>query len=212
MRHRVTPAVATAAAAATAWVVVLVPSAAFADGTADAFNDGERVGTSARTTRTESPAPTRSRTAKPTCTYQLLGAEDAQLADAMAAKGWGSEKGTGPGSWYRKICTSETGAQTATVVWVPPRTANPRALAEEASDRASIPLPGIRLSPPETREQVVNVMTWLWIDADQWQPVSSSASAGMVTATATAVPESVTWSMGNGDTVTCSGPGTRGNH
>ena len=207
MRNRVRPAVAIAAAAAAGWLL-LVPSVALADGTADAFNDGEGVGSSARITRTESAAPTGSRTAKPTCTYQLLGAEDAQLADAMAAKGWGNEKGTGPGSWYRKICISATGAESATVVWVPPRTADPRALAEDASDRAPIPLPGIRLSPPETREQVVNVMTWMWIDPDQWQPVSSSATAGAVTATATAVPESVTWSMGNGDTVTCPGPGT----
>lgn len=201
MRYRLTPLLAAA-------TLLLTPAAAFADGTADAFSDGSQVGTNAGEHQAEPAALTRGRASKATCTYQLLGADDAQLADQFAAKGWGNAKGDGPGSWYRKICTSGTGQETATVVWIPPRPVDPRALAKDASDRAPIPLPGIRLSPPEGRDQVVNVPTWLWIDPTQWQPVSSSASAGAVTATATAVPESVTWSMGNGDTVSCAGPGT----
>lgn len=197
----------TVLAAATA-ALVLAPGAAFADGTADAFQDGEQVGTQAGESQSEPAALVKGRASKPTCTYQLLGADDALTADKFAAKGWGTAKGDGPGSWYRKVCTSATGQETATVVWIPPRTVDPRALAEDASDRAPIPLPGIHLSPPEGREQVVGIETWLWIDPAEWQPVSSSASAGAVTATATAVPESVTWSMGNGDNVTCPGPGT----
>lgn len=193
-------------AAATA-ALVLAPGAAFADGTADAFHDGEQVGTQAGETQSEPVALVKGRASKPTCTYQPLSAEDAVTADKFAAKGWGAAKGDGPGSWYRKICTSDTGQQTATVVWIPPRTVDPKALAEDASDRAPIPLPGMHLSPPEGSEQVVGIETWLWIDPTQWHPVSSSASAGAVTATATAVPESVTWSMGNGDKVTCPGPG-----
>ena len=93
-------------------------------------------------------------------------------------------------------------------MWIPPRRTDPRALAEEATDRADIPLPELRLSPPVDVPQVVNLPTWLAIDPAQWRPVTSSATAGGVTATATAVPQSVTWSMGNGDRVTCAGPGT----
>lgn len=100
------------------------------------------------------------------------------------------------------------GDSSATVVWAPERRTDPRSLAEEATDRADIPLPELRLSPPLDVPQVVNLPTWLAIDPAQWRPVTSSASAGPVTATATAVPESVTWSMGNGDRVTCAGPGT----
>lgn len=201
MHRRLTPVLVLAA-------VALSPRVAFADGTADAFSDGEQVGAAASERRAGPATVGGGRSSKPTCTYQLLTGEDALLAEKFAAKGWGTAKGDGPGSWYRKVCTSAAGQESATVVWVPPRRADPRALAEDASDRAPIPLPGIRLSPPEGREQVVGIETWLWIDPAQWQPVSSSASAGAVTATATAAPESVTWSMGNGDTMTCPGPGT----
>ena len=201
MHRRLTPILILASLA-------LTPLAAYADGTADAFNDGQQVGTVATESRVVPASLAKGRASKPTCTYQLLTGDDAVLAEKFAAKGWGTAKGDGPGSWYRKVCTNTAGQESATVVWVPPRRADPRALAEDASDRAPIPLPGIRLSPHEGTEQVVGIETWLWIDPAQWQPVSSSASAGAVTATATAVPESVTWSMGNGDTVTCSGPGT----
>ena len=83
-----------------------------------------------------------------------------------------------------------------------------RGLAQQASDRAPIPLPDVHLNPPESGEQVVNLTTWMWIDRSVWQPVSATASAGGVTVTATAAPESVRWAMGNGDVVTCAGPGT----
>ncbi|HSK95149.1 MAG TPA: hypothetical protein VK891_00905 [Euzebyales bacterium] len=48
---------------------------------------------------------------------------------------------------------------------------------------------------------------WLWIDADQWEPLRTSATAGPVTSTVTATPTRVTWDMGNGDEVACDGPG-----
>jgi hypothetical protein len=54
----------------------------------------------------------------------------------------------------------------------------------------------------------VGVATWLWIDPGAWQDKTASASAGTVTATATAAPSKVVWDMGNGDSVTCEGPGT----
>lgn len=203
MHRCLTPLLAVAAA-------VLVPAAAaHADGTADAFSRDDEVATAATNTAVLTGAGGGAHHAsKTTCTYQALGPDESATADRFAANGWGNARGTGPGVWYRKVCTDETGAQTATVVWVPPRPVDPRALAEDATDRAPIPLPAVRLSPPAGVDQVVNVPTMMWIDAAQWQPVTSSASAGAVTATATAVPEAVMWSMGNGDTVTCAGPGT----
>ena len=54
---------------------------------------------------------------------------------------------------------------------------------------------------------LVNLPTFLWVDRAQWRPHTASASAGAVTSTVTAVPERVIWDMGQGDTVTCDGPG-----
>ena len=198
-----------AGAAAAAVLLAIEPGAAGADGTADAWAGDGQVGSAARGIEAKAAGGTaRRRTARPTCTYQLLDEQASATADRFAANGWGAPRGDGPGSWYRKICTSEAGGSAATIVWVPPRRTDPRALAEEATDRADIPLPELRLSPPVDEAQVVNLPTWLTIDPAQWRPVTSSATAGGVTATATAVPESVTWSMGNGDRVTCAGPGT----
>lgn len=204
MHGRVTLLLVTAAAA------LLVPAgAASADGSADAYQDGDGVATTAsNATAQVGTAGGGTRRGKARCKYQVLDAEDSATADTFAANGWGSGRGDGPGTWYRKICRSETGGETATVVWVPSRRVDPRALAEDARDLAPIPRPAIRLSPPVGVDQVVNVPTWLSIDSSQWRPVTASATAGSVTATATAVPESVTWSMGNGDTVRCAGPGT----
>lgn len=50
--------------------------------------------------------------------------------------------------------------------------------------------------------------TWLWVDRSVWGPVAATASVPGVSVTATAVPVSATWLMGNGDSVTCAGPGT----
>ena len=63
---------------------------------------------------------------------------------------------------------------------------------------------------PASRDaaQLVGVPTWLWIDPGAWQTADASATAGPVTATATATPSKVVWDMGDGDTVTCDGPGT----
>jgi hypothetical protein len=54
---------------------------------------------------------------------------------------------------------------------------------------------------------VVNLPTWLWIDAEAWHSQTVSATAGTVSVTAVATPRSVSWSMGDGTVVTCKGPG-----
>jgi hypothetical protein len=79
-------------------------------------------------------------------------------------------------------------------------------LASMAEARLDLPLPHASTSPAADRDQLVAVPTWLWVDG--WAPVSRSATAGAVTATVTATPESVDWDMGNGERVHCDGPGT----
>jgi hypothetical protein len=83
---------------------------------------------------------------------------------------------------------------------------DPRALAERAAAALDLPEPAIRMSPAD--DQVVRLASWLWIPSQQWEPRQVSASAGPVTSTVTATPVRLTWDMGNGDQVSCDGPGT----
>jgi hypothetical protein len=70
------------------------------------------------------------------------------------------------------------------------------------------PAPVIQMAPPVATDQLVNLATWLWIAPSAWQTRSATATAGPVSATATALPAEVVWQMGDGQTVTCLGPGT----
>jgi hypothetical protein len=119
---------------------------------------------------------------------------------------WGKENQV-DGTWYRKICYDADGLASATIEWAPPRL-NPVQLAQQALNEVPVPQPGINMNPSSDKGAVTNVETWLWIDRSQWQPVSASASAGNVTVTTTAAPDHVVYDMGNGDKVTCNGPGT----
>ncbi len=190
-------------------LLATAPTVARADGTGDAFSDGTQVGADAgKDGGTGGGGGSKRSGGHAKCTYERLDADGQATADQIAAKGWGPPRGAGPGTWYRKVCTDANGQSSATVVWVPARAVDPAQLAEQASDRAPIPLPDVHLNPPESGEQVVNLETWMWIDPSAWQPVSATASAGGVTVTASAQPESVRWAMGNGDVVTCAGSGT----
>src|SRR5207302_7717989 len=123
-----------------------------------------------------------------------------------ATNGWGPPKGTGPGAWYRKVCTGPNGY--GIIVWGPAAApVSPTALAQQALGYTPMPLPGMGMNPPANREQLVNLTTFLWLDRAQWRAVSASASAGGVTVVTTAMPQRVVWDMGNGESVTCDGPG-----
>jgi hypothetical protein len=85
---------------------------------------------------------------------------------------------------------------------------DPRQLALDAVSSVLIDAPVIRTSPAETGRLYVRVPTWLWVEAEWWQGYEATASTGRVTSTVRAVPVSVSWSPGDGTTVSCSGPGT----
>lgn len=139
------------------------------------------------------------------CHYEALNAEESASADDMAVQGWGPPKGNGPGAWYRKICDGPNGY--GIIVWGNAPGPSPLVLAQQALGYTPMPPPGMGMNPPASREQLVNLTTFLWLDQAQWQPVSASASAGGVTVVTTAVPQRVVWDMGNGESVTCDGPG-----
>lgn len=119
------------------------------------------------------------------------------------------------GAWYVYQCSGPGGrdALFRSPVWIPDGEApgavalpSPEELAEQARSQLRLPSPVIGSSPAGT--QLVRLPTWLWVDRAVWQPRSATASVPGVAVTATATPTSVSWSMGDGATVTCAGPGT----
>jgi hypothetical protein len=81
-------------------------------------------------------------------------------------------------------------------------------LAQFAEKFLRLPDPVIRSSPAPGALQLTRLPTWLWIAPDVWQPQSKTAKVPGESVTATATPVSASWSMGDGTTITCHGPGT----
>ncbi|WP_344396297.1 hypothetical protein [Streptomyces vastus] len=82
------------------------------------------------------------------------------------------------------------------------------AVAQQAVERLELPEPVIRTSPDEDFVQVVHVPTWMWVEEGSWGPETAKAQVPGVEVTATARPRKAVWSMGEGGTVVCDGPGT----
>ena len=84
----------------------------------------------------------------------------------------------------------------------------PVVVAEQAAKTLGLTSAVIEMAPPDGHPQLVNVATWLWVNPTTWHPVTATATAGPVTTTATATPTKVIWDMGDGQSVTCDGPGS----
>lgn len=138
------------------------------------------------------------------CHYVVTG------LDALAALGPG---GPMPGEWVDPVCMGPGTIDPMPVIWVttgnqPAAPAvNPAVLAQQAVAQLPLPAPTIEMAPPPNRDQLVNVLSWLWVDSSAWRSLSATAAAGPVSATATATPAEVVWDMGDGHSVTCQGPG-----
>ena len=81
-------------------------------------------------------------------------------------------------------------------------------VAQQAASQLNLDSPLIGTSPPAGSEQLVRLPTWLWVDPAGWQSQHATASVPGVSVTANAAPTSVTWTLGDGTTLTCRGPGT----
>ncbi|MFC8645442.1 ATP/GTP-binding protein [[Kitasatospora] papulosa] len=145
---------------------------------------------------------------KPSCTYTRL--DPQPPAENMFWKGHDrSEKG----AVYGVNCPDQQGART---VWIPDGQApdaapviDPEAVARRAA--ASMRLEGPTVASPRAAgTYVVGMPTWMWAtpSPSTFGPATASATAGGVTVTATAKVARVRWAMGDGETVTCHGPGT----
>jgi hypothetical protein len=84
----------------------------------------------------------------------------------------------------------------------------PGVLAQLAVRYLRLPDPVIRSSPAPGALQLTRLPVWLWVASGAWQPQSKTAQVPGESVTATAAPVSAAWSMGDGTTVTCKGPGT----
>jgi hypothetical protein len=116
---------------------------------------------------------------------------------------------TGPGAWFMVLCSPDgKDPWTHGPVWISAArpTLSPEQVAEAARKRLNLGKPIIASSP--SRVQLVGLPTWLWLRNSHWPPVHATASVPGVSVTATARPTRVTWTMGDGRTAVCAGPGT----
>ncbi|GLZ30881.1 ATP/GTP-binding protein [Lentzea sp. NBRC 105346] len=119
-----------------------------------------------------------------------------------------------PGAWYVYKCTGPgfRDALYRPPVWIadgqpgPVPLPSPAELAAQARNQLRLPAPKIKANP--AGDQLVSLPTWLWLDRSSWGDVSATASVPGVSVTAFARPTSVTWSMGDGGSVTCTSPGS----
>ncbi len=116
------------------------------------------------------------------------------------------------GAWFLFTCLDGFPGTGGGIVWMPtagglpaPPPA-PAVLARQAVNQLVLAGPRIETSP--NAEQLVDVPTWLWVAQSAWVPVSATASVPGESVTATARPSSVTWTLGDGTTIVCQGPGT----
>ncbi|MDX2748350.1 ATP/GTP-binding protein [Streptomyces sp. NRRL_B-2557] len=154
------------------------------------------------------PAGTSGGSSTPSCTYTKL--EPQPPPDNAYWKGHDRSE---EGAVYGVHCPGQQGART---VWIADGKApaaapviDPEALARRAA--ASMRLDGPKVAGPRAAgTYVVGMPMWMWAtpSTSTFGPVSASATAGGVTVTATAEVTRVRWSMGDGATVTCRGPGT----
>lgn len=84
---------------------------------------------------------------------------------------------------------------------------DPAQLAVDALSSVAISTPTVRTSPANGR-LYVQVPTWLWLEPGWWQPYEATATAGRVSSTVRATPVRSTWDLGDGNYVSCAGPGT----
>ena len=90
---------------------------------------------------------------------------------------------------------------------------SPREVAQLAIDQMALSAINIGITPEPGDGSIglVGLPVWLWADdpGDHTVgPITATASAGGINVTATAVLNAITWSLGDGTTITCNGPGT----
>jgi|GEM_PF-2507185 len=115
---------------------------------------------------------------------------------------------TGVYWWYTVLCWGDgDGVEVGDIAVEVTAPVPPEVLRDRARARIEPPVPAPATSPPLDAMTFVNFSTWLWVDESSWVPVTESESQGFTTVTVTATPVVAVWDMGEGDPVSCVGPG-----
>jgi hypothetical protein len=99
-------------------------------------------------------------------------------------------------------------------IWLPGRpdtvVVDPLTLVYEATAAMRLAPPLIKTAPAPDQIGLVNMPVWLWVTKTEntWGPIVRSASVPGLSVTVTAQVKAINWSMGDGKTVRCEGPGT----
>ncbi|WP_131289400.1 ATP/GTP-binding protein [Kribbella sindirgiensis] len=99
-------------------------------------------------------------------------------------------------------------------IWLPGRpdteAVDPVTLAYQAIGEMQLAPPLIKTAPAPGQIGLVNMPVWLWVTKTEntWGPIVRSARVPGLTVTVTAHVKAINWSMGDGKTVRCEGPGT----
>ncbi|MER7338858.1 ATP/GTP-binding protein [Streptomyces sp. NPDC000075] len=131
--------------------------------------------------------------------------------DTGAPAGW--KPGDPSGSLYLVTCPSG-GDVRGGIRWSATGPASGgvdvQALARQAVEHLRLEGPDFGIVPRPDGKGLVGLPVWMWNRPGPTRtgPATASASAGSVTVTATAKVRKVVWSMGDGTTITCTGPGT----
>lgn len=110
------------------------------------------------------------------------------------------------GRWLQRTCNGSPELVGGSYLVPQGAPVDPEVLASQALASVSIPSPSMFTSPSNDR-LYSQVRTWLWVEGGWWRTYSATASTGGVTTTVTAAPRRAVWSMGDGGSTTCRGPG-----
>lgn len=130
---------------------------------------------------------------------------------------WGKPMGLHPGEKAFLCISSPSGGSGGSypIVWLPVAPAvDPATLARQAITQMNLSAitVGIVPDPLPGRIGIIGMPTWLWADAPTEStvgPITRTAAAAGNAVTATATVKRIVWNMGDGSSVTCTGPGTR---
>jgi hypothetical protein len=118
-------------------------------------------------------------------------------------------------AWYYQTCRYlDTGQLASSNYWqyTPGNPTNPgpdlAAFARQAYDEVPLGYPVPVTSPGLDVDQITGLPTWLWLEPGSWAELSARAEIPGFWVEVTAHPQRVVWDMGDGETVTCDGPGT----
>lgn len=118
------------------------------------------------------------------------------------------------GAWY--WCIAPGATTTVRTLWLdnpPAELPSPAQVAQTAVERMNLEPIDIGIVPEDGPDRlgVVGMPVYMWVEdpeANTFGPITESATAGAVTVTATARVDSIVWTMGDGNTVTCTTDGT----